>query len=176
MFGCGSPPTTGSPSELLPSGLRWLRPLRHPGAGSASAAGGLCGRTGEDQTSLEEVQSQRGLRRFLLGGDFISWWLQVTARLGSATETRTEVQKTLRTLRPGHQRLQEPDSYTVSPVHTQAHVHTLPGIHSSVVGETSLTLGRSFPPPGGAVAEASAAADRVSHSQLQQLPRGQLAV
>ncbi|NP_001027872.1 nicotinate phosphoribosyltransferase [Takifugu rubripes] len=38
---------------------------------------------------------------------------QVTARLCSATETRTEVQTALKTLHPRHQRLQEPDSYTV---------------------------------------------------------------
>ncbi|XP_029683959.1 nicotinate phosphoribosyltransferase isoform X1 [Takifugu rubripes] len=39
---------------------------------------------------------------------------QVTARLCSATETRTEVQTALKTLHPRHQRLQEPDSYTVA--------------------------------------------------------------
>lgn len=66
-------------------------------------------------------------RRFLLCGDFISSWLQVTARLCSATETRTEVQTALKTLHPRHQRLQEPDSYTVSHVHTEAHMHILKG-------------------------------------------------
>lgn len=69
------------------------------------------------------------IRRFLLCGDFISSWLQVTARLCSATETRTEVQNSLKTLHPQHKRLQEPDPYTVTHLHTEAHMHILPGIY-----------------------------------------------
>ncbi|CAF95247.1 unnamed protein product, partial [Tetraodon nigroviridis] len=38
---------------------------------------------------------------------------QVTRRLSSATETRTEVQNSLQTLHPRYKRLQEPDCYTV---------------------------------------------------------------
>lgn len=48
----------------------------------------------------------------------ISWWLQVTRRLCSATELRTEVQKSLETFHPRYKRLQEPDSYTVTRLHT----------------------------------------------------------
>lgn len=45
--------------------------------------------------------------------------MQVTRRLGSAAETRTEVRNSLKTLHARYKRLQEPDSYTVTHVHTE---------------------------------------------------------
>lgn len=52
VSGCGSSSGTRSPSELLPSVLRSLAALRHAGAGSPPAAGRLCRRTGEEDTTV----------------------------------------------------------------------------------------------------------------------------
>lgn len=111
MSGWRSSSRSRSPAGLLPPGPPTLPGLRHPGAGPASAAGSICGRTGEDEAPGGSSRSS--------GRQNLCWCLQVKLRLCSASETRTEVQKSLQTLHPRFQRLQEPDSYTVTHQHTE---------------------------------------------------------
>lgn len=175
MSGWRSSSRSRSPSGLLPPGSPSLPGLHHPGAGPASAAGSICGRTGEDETPGGSSCSS--------GHQNLCWCLQVKLRLCSASETRTEVQKSLQTLHPRFQRLQEPDSYTVTHQHTEDTISDFicSGRKVSPVEESrgtppSHTCHVSFPPPGGAVTDTPPAADRVSQRKFQELPGSQLDV
>lgn len=122
------------------------------------------------------------------GHQNLCWCLQVKLRLCSASETRTEVQKSLQTLHPRFQRLQEPDSYTVTRQHTEepGSADTISdficsGRKVSPVEESrgtppSHTCPVSFPPPGGAVTDTPPAVDGVSQRKSQELPGSQLDV